>query len=82
MPFYDYECQECNTTIEVKASISEKAAGLAVACPSCGSVKTEQVFRTLAFTGAGASSGSPFAAGDMPGKGAACGPGCGCFPQN
>lgn len=80
MPFYDYECKECSTAIEVKASISEKAAGLAVECPACGSRKTEQVFRSLAFTGAGA--GPSQSSERIPGVNAACGSACGCFPQN
>ena len=79
MPFYDYECKDCKTSIEVKASISEKTAGLTVACPNCGSENTEQAFRSLAFTGATVGQDQP---GTIPGVNAACGSACGCFPPN
>lgn len=82
MPFYDFECQECNTAIEVKATMAEKEAGLQVECPQCHSMKTRQVFRSLAFTGAGAGSSVPVpSAESIPGVNAACGSHCGCFPN-
>jgi putative FmdB family regulatory protein len=37
MPFYEFECKDCGEVFEVCASIKEKEAGLALACPKCGS---------------------------------------------
>ena len=37
MPFYEFECKDCGEVFEVRASIKEKEAGLALACPKCGS---------------------------------------------
>ena len=75
MPYYDYQCQDCKTDIEVKASISEKDQGLEVSCPECSSKNTAQVYKSPAFIGSSASSGSAPSGGS-------CGEGCGCFMNN
>jgi len=43
MPIYEYFCQDCEKTFEIKASISEKEKGLRVKCPSCSGDKTIQI---------------------------------------
>ena len=51
MPIYDYECQECSHTTQVKATMQEKEKGLSVECDGCGSASVQQVFRAMAFVG-------------------------------
>ncbi len=43
MPRYDYQCQQCQTIFEVRASIKEKEAGLHPTCPECQSAETRQI---------------------------------------
>ena len=75
MPYYDFQCQDCQKTTEVKATISAKEEGLDLNCPECDSKNMTQVFKSMSFIGA--------APGDsMPQMG--CGPdggGCACFPE-
>lgn len=42
MPLYDFECQNCGEIFEVRATIQEKEAGLALICPRCGSHEARQ----------------------------------------
>ncbi len=43
MPFYDYQCMQCNTVFEVRASFKEKEAGLEPECPQCHGKEVKQV---------------------------------------
>lgn len=43
MPLYDYQCNHCQTTLEVRASFREKELGLEPACPNCQSTATNQI---------------------------------------
>ena len=43
MPFYDYQCQKCQTVFEVRATFKEKQEGLKPKCPQCQSKKTRQI---------------------------------------
>jgi putative FmdB family regulatory protein len=70
MPTYDYQCQECGHTFEVRATISQKAAGLKPECPECHSTATQQAFRSMMFI----RSGDGGEATSMP---LACGPNMG-----
>ncbi|MBE7440384.1 MAG: hypothetical protein HS115_18180 [Spirochaetales bacterium] len=76
MPFYDFACSDCDSTMEVKASISQKEKGLDLTCPGCGSHSMQQVFRELSFIGAGSSSSAKEPAGR---PAAPCGSHCGCY---
>lgn len=67
MPTYVYECLRCQDTFEVRASIGEKAAGLAPTCPRCGAKSARQLL-TGAFV-IGSSRGLD------PIRRSACGPG-------
>jgi len=69
MPFYDYQCEDCTAEMTVKASISNKEEGLEVTCEKCGSKNTRQVYRSMAFIGAGKEQA----------KGP-CGHNCACYP--
>lgn len=48
MPAYDFLCQECGKSFEIRASMAEHTKGLKPACPACGSRKAVQTF--TAFT--------------------------------
>ncbi|MFB3779096.1 MAG: zinc ribbon domain-containing protein [Bryobacteraceae bacterium] len=53
---YEYKCNDCGKSIEIRASMAEKERGLRVECPACGSTRTTQVFtalRVLARSGRG-----------------------------
>jgi len=43
MPFYDYHCDHCETTFEVRQSFQEKEQGLRPDCPHCLSSDTRQL---------------------------------------
>ncbi len=45
MPIYSFECQECLSTFDVRATIREKEAGLHPTCPQCQSDYVEYVIR-------------------------------------
>lgn len=66
MPVYDYQCQNCNTVFEVRATFKEKEQGLKPKCPQCQSKKTRQVLTSGLFVMHGNK--------ECSGK---CGPNCG-----
>ncbi len=71
MPFYNFQCEQCHETFDVRASIKEKEAGLEPECPKCHSKTTRQVITAgLVLRG---SNGSRIA---LPGCGPDAGPGC------
>lgn len=74
MPYYDFKCNDCGQTTEVKATISQKSEGLDVECKDCHSHNTEQVFLSVAVGVADQSF-------EKAPQGQACGSACGCFPQ-
>jgi len=43
MPRYDYECEQCQSVFEVRASIKEKEVGLSPVCPKCQSQTVHQI---------------------------------------
>jgi putative FmdB family regulatory protein len=49
MPVYDYQCQQCQTVFEVRATFKEKEAGLKAECPHCHSGKTHQLLTSSLF---------------------------------
>ena len=62
MPLYDYQCQHCQITFEVRASFNEKEAGLQPECPQCHCQETHQVLTArllLHFGGGGATAKMP-----------------------
>jgi putative FmdB family regulatory protein len=81
VPTYEYLCADCGAETEVRASITEKTAGLRPACPACAGTALRQVFRPVARVGGGSvplASGMPVASagpGGGPGGGC-CGGGC------
>lgn len=53
MPLYDYQCKGCEMVFEVRATITEREAGLVLTCPKCGSRETRQrlTFASLVHNG-------------------------------
>jgi putative FmdB family regulatory protein len=49
MPLYDYQCQKCRATFEVRATFKEKEQGLKPKCPECQSRKTRPVLSSGLF---------------------------------
>ena len=76
MPYYDYKCDDCQNTAEVKLSLAQKEVGNPVECPNCGSKNTHQLFAAVAV---GSSDRLPERSFQ---SGGPCGSACGCFPQN
>ena len=68
MPLYDFRCQECKKTFEVRATVQEKQAGLAAECPECQSHDVVQVLRAP-MVGRGGRGGTSCCG---PGSGSSC----------
>ena len=47
MPTYEYQCEDCGDTFEIKATFQQKAEGVQPACPRCHSTWVCQSFRPL-----------------------------------
>ena len=43
MPFYDYECSQCNKTFTKQESFEQHERRRNLKCPQCGSRKTRQL---------------------------------------
>jgi putative FmdB family regulatory protein len=43
MPRYDYQCDQCKSIFEVRATFKEKEAGLAPVCPVCKNATVHQI---------------------------------------
>lgn len=71
MPTYEFMCENCGGTFDVRATIQEKDNGLQPACPACGHQDTRQVISGGLFIRAGG--GSSF---NPPTCGPNAGPGC------
>ena len=58
MPSYDFTCQECDTTYEVRLSMSAYSDGEGRTCQACGSSKVERAFTAVnVITGSGSRGG-------------------------
>lgn len=55
MPLYDYQCDDCQTKFEVRATFQEKERGLKPVCPKCQSVETHQLMSLGLFLRVGSS---------------------------
>lgn len=49
MPIYGFECKQCHTQFEVRATFQEKTNGLSVKCPNCQSMDVIQQLSTGMF---------------------------------
>ena len=69
MPNYDFACQECGATFEVRLSMSAYSSGEGRVCTECGSTKVERTFTAVNVIAGGSSSGGGSWSG-----GGGCGP--------
>lgn len=74
MPIYEYHCELCGESFDVRASFSEKEQGLQPVCPKCASQKTRQVISGVMVVRGGDSSGisAPSSSFCSPGSGQGC----------
>lgn len=68
MPTYEFVCKKCKQTLEVRATVAEKQAGLKLTCSACGGTDMAQVFGGIMLH----SSGRAVQVGGC------CDPGSGC----
>lgn len=47
MPRYDYRCQDCGQTFEIRLSMSEYSESNKPDCPECGSRNAERSFSAV-----------------------------------
>lgn len=47
MPAYDYVCEDCGASFEVRASMSAYSQGLKPTCPECGSQNAVRKFAAV-----------------------------------
>jgi putative FmdB family regulatory protein len=60
MPTYAYRCLDCDTTFDVRMSMSAYSADADVRCPACDSERTERTFGTVnVVTGSRSGGASP-----------------------
>ena len=55
MPIYDFQCHQCQTMFEIRASFKEKDRGLKPVCPNCQSTETHQTLTVGLFVHQGSS---------------------------
>lgn len=70
MPRYDYKCQYCTFSFEVRMSMSEYSEANKPDCPQCGSNDVERNLTSVAvLTGSRAGSGSTYSSASSCGTG-------------
>jgi len=69
MPIYNFQCDDCETIFDVRASFKEKEAGLKPECPQCHSQNAHQRI-----------SAGWFVVSDQNSANVAQAPSCGCSP--
>ena len=67
MPFYAYQCEQCEEVFEVRATFKEREAGLHPACPQCQDTHVKPII-TAGLVVHGSDGGSISSSG----------PACGC----
>lgn len=58
MPSYDFVCQDCGASFEVRLSISAYSAGEGRVCTKCGSTRVERAFTAVNIIAGSAMSSS------------------------
>lgn len=69
MPLYDYQCKDCGSIFEVRATIQEKEEGISLTCPECGGHEARQLLTAGLLLHGGGESSLPVGE---------CNPGGGC----
>ena len=57
MPSYDFVCQDCGASFEVRLSMSAYSDGEGRECPECGSENVDRAFSAVNVIGSRSSSG-------------------------
>ncbi len=57
MPSYDFVCQDCGASFEVRLSISAYSEGEGRVCPKCASENVERAFTAVNVIAGGSSGG-------------------------
>ena len=57
MPSYDFVCQDCGTSFEVRLSMSAYGEGRGRECTHCGSIRVERAFTAVNVIAGGSSAG-------------------------
>ena len=73
VPTYDYVCQDCGETFEIRASISEYSKGVKPRCTRCGSERAVRAFGSVTVLTASRGGG-----GKRKGCKGSCPPTCSC----
>lgn len=63
MPSYDFTCQDCGRTYEVRLSMSAYSDGEGRVCPDCSSTNVERAYTAVNVIAGGKSSGGSSASG-------------------
>ena len=72
MPAYDFVCQDCGSSFEVRLSISAYSAGEGRRCSECGSIRVERSFTAVNVIAGSRSGAAPVVDSGAPG--ACCNP--------
>lgn len=73
MPSYDFACQECGATFEVRLSMSAYSSGEGRVCTECGSTRVERTFTAVNVIAGGSTAGSGSWLGGAGSGGGGCG---------
>ncbi|MGB7347175.1 MAG: FmdB family zinc ribbon protein [Pirellulaceae bacterium] len=78
MPLYEYECKQCDATVEILVrSPSASSSSEPAECPDCGDTKLTRVMSATASPAVKSGGGLPVAgAGEACGAPRCCGGGC------
>jgi len=66
---YEFRCEGCGTSTEVRATLTEKEKGLKPVCPNCGSKNMKQVVSTFGIGARTGGNGFSNFSGCTPGGG-------------
>ena len=69
MPSYDFTCQDCGASFEVRLSMSAYSAGEGRTCPECGSHQVDRAFTTVNVIAGSRSGSGGYASGGSCGSG-------------
>ena len=78
MSTYDYVCQVCFATFEVRVSMSDYSSGMKPRCPECGSNNAIRTFSPIDVVTHGRSGGADGFRSSPPNRGGGCCGGSDC----
>jgi putative FmdB family regulatory protein len=72
MPTYEFMCENCDDSFDVRATIQEKENGIQPPCPNCGHLTTRQIISSGLFIRAGGGGSSFNSPGCAPNADSGC----------